>query len=168
MSWFIDSKKGRLRKRRAFAPQKVCERSSRLLTGAEENSGGIMTSLIRVESSSSSDRLRQPDNLPVRLGPRPNTFGRLTALRPYLAAGLPLSCAIGVLKDPELLINCNSLKLLNIIGHCLSIKTLFAAIFQAFSKLEVDERTSIQGGEEIDKEYPAGCYECPNKTGEWQ
>ena len=33
-----------------------------------------------------SDRLRKPDNL--------NNLMRFTALRPYLAIGLPLSCAI--------------------------------------------------------------------------
>ena len=42
-----------------------------------------------------SDCLRQPDNL--RAG-KPENARRLTALRPYLAAGLPLSCAIIALR----------------------------------------------------------------------
>jgi len=40
-----------------------------------------------------SDRLRQPDNLSKR--------GRLTALRPYFAAGLPLSYAINLLAKEQ-------------------------------------------------------------------
>jgi hypothetical protein len=45
------------------------------------------------------DRLRQPDNLPCVQFPLPHR--RFTALRPYLTAGLPLSCAIASYKEPS-------------------------------------------------------------------
>jgi len=48
----------------------------------------ISAALERVEYGF-SDRLRQPDSLIEDF-----FFKRLTALRPYFAAGLPLSCAI--------------------------------------------------------------------------
>ena len=57
----------------------------------------------KVSRCLSSDRFRQPDNLPA--GFKKEGLERLTALRPRLTAGLPLSVQSLTLKDQCALIN---------------------------------------------------------------
>jgi hypothetical protein len=74
-----------------------------------------------------SDRLRQPDNL-SRTEVSQKLFDsrpeRLTALRPYLAAGLPLSCAIIALQKITAIVIADSgrLRLNNI---CLYLSSFY-------------------------------------------
>jgi hypothetical protein len=73
----------------------------------------LLTHSRLIEVMAFSDRLRQPDNLSkeresFKKHSLPTLFERLTALRPYLAAGLPLSCAIIALRKIIAIASSNS------------------------------------------------------------